>query len=1393
VAHLKRLELHGFKSFAQRSSLEFSPGITAIVGPNGSGKSNIADAIRWVLGEQSMRQLRGKKSDDIIFAGGAGRATAQMAQVGLVLDNTAAWIPSEFAEVTVARRAFRSGESEYLSNGTRVRLRDVLLLLAQARIGHDSYTVIGQGMVDQALSLRADERRALFEDAAGIRQFQAQRNDAEQKLTLTQSNLARLRDIIGEIEPRLAPLAEQARRAREFTGTRDELTRLLRVWYRRQWRDLLLAWAGAEATEAGHAARIQELQAALASEDAAAHELRDERETLLGELAALRRERGETSGRLQGTERDLAVARERLTSLERQQTDLEAEQAQQAETIEVAQAHIETILAQAAAAEDEADEGARAVESFESDQHAARLTQEREEARLRAAQRDVIQTQARLGAAQTELGRLQKQLGERNRALAARRDAVAQAQRTFEAASAQVEQRRAAFEAARDEVAAVVAQREQLAQEIADGQREIERLRAAVGDADRARHAAADRLALLEEWRRTLEGYSDGVRALLNAPADERPPIIGAVAQLASAPAGLETALEAALGVFAQAVLVATPDDARAAADWLRASGAGHALFVWLADAPSSSTPTDTSDPSLPQPDGVETFGYARDLLACPAEARATLAALLGETYVVRDLAVAERLALTPSPSPEGGGEMSFVTVGGEALYPQGWLRGGGVRVGEASAEGDVGSAVPQTAPGNEKDGARDAARDGRDGKGRQRGGQAQAAQAATTQATAAQTVGRQAQAVSALARERELRQLPGEIERMVGEIAELRAQQEAAVAVQRERQTRDEQLKRDAARLEATAQELARVVATTQREQERAQSERSLGEAMAEQMAAEAQGIEQEVAATQERVVEQERAQFDASERVEDIQAEVDELLAANRSQVEELTRRRTALALKRQEAKTLAQRAEQLRAQTREVEAQITRRAARLRDVQAQRTQLGVSIAAYEEDGASLRDRIRELGDELRAREERQASLERDLSALEHEQSAEREELARLEVEYRRSGVETQRARQAIVALARQIREELGGESGASDERDAGKAAPATANAQDGAATAAGADGQAAAHDARGGVSDYVRSHLDGDQTIAQDGAEQNGDGGDSSDGRDDGDEAADEIMPRGAHDPLALVVGGAAGDDEDGAPDEAAALSPEELTKMRRQIDHLRARLKGLGGYDPEAPQLYLELKTRYDFLTGQVNDMEQASLNLRTIIAELDATMRRQFVETFHAVNERFQRHFTTLFSGGAARLELTTPRRDQSDDDEDVDAEAQAVEPQGMPKRTNFGGIEVFVQIPGKRVQDLSLLSGGERAMVSAALLFALLETNPPPFCLLDEVDAALDEANVVRFCEILKTLAQSTQFIVITHNRVTMTHADTIYGVSMGPDSVSRILSMRLAEVSAAR
>jgi chromosome segregation protein len=1194
--------------------------------------SNVADGIRWVLGEQSMRQLRGKKSDDVIFAGGQGRTTAQMAEVGLVLDNNNGWLPSEFSEVTVTRRSFRSGDSEYLVNGQRVRLKDVILLLAQARIGHDSYTVIGQGLVDQALSLRAEERRGLFEDAAGIRQFQVQRNEAEQRLNLTQGNLGRLYDIIGEIEPRLAPLAEQARRAEDWHATQTELSRLLRTWYAHQWQLVQSGRQEAEAREQSLVMHMERLRDALTVEDGLLEQLRQQRESVLAGSLLLRGEQSRAMNRLQTLERELAVAQERMASLGQQETDLQSEQEEQEEAESAARAHVGALEAQVERAEVEADKSREALESLERAFHTALQEQERQEARLRAAQRGAMQIQASLGAAQGEEARLQRQLSERNQVLAARNETVAQALHKVEVAQQQLEERQQLFEEARGAVESLVAQREELSREINAGQLAIEETRAAVADSKRERHSAADRLALLEEWRHTLLGADDGARALQNTEDSGIPPMLGSLSQMITVPEGFERAVEAAFGQLLHALVVRTRAEAEQGAEWLRRHQGGRAHFLWLVD--EKATPEIADPTNFPEANNDETYGFVRDFVDCEDHIRPLIGRILGPTYLVRDLKVV--VALKSIGSGSTSLLFPIVTLGGDFRHPSGWLRAGS---------------------GMNPD------QNGQDG--------------------------------STLAREREMRGLPAQLEQLDARISELSSRAEHALAGQEERRQRAEGLRKELTRTEELAQELAKSVTAMQREQERVQSELQVNTTVAEQLLGEIRDIEQEVSAAGGRVLEQKATQLAASAEVDDIQSEVDEILANNRGQQEALTAARTAAALHEQEVRALRQRAEQLQAQARELEMQVGRRRQRLEAIELQRQQLLKTSTERESERAALLSSVENLDQRLREGEREQSDLDRQLQELERAQNSERQELARVEGEYQHAIDGSQRARAAVEALKQQMREELGdAESEEGEEGEGGEGALQV--------------------------------------------------------------EAEDE-------------------------PD----LSVEEATRLRRQIEALRGRMKHLGGYDPDAPHAYAELKIRFDFMSEQIQDMEQATGNLRSIIAELDSTMRHQFEETFRAVNERFQRHFQTLFSGGAARLELTAPKRQPADDDSDEALEG----PVHAPKPAGLGGVEIFVQIPGKKVQDLSLLSGGERALVSAALLFALLESNPPPFCLLDEVDAALDEANVMRFCEILEQLSEHTQFIVITHNRVTMTHANAIYGISMGDDSVSRVLSMRLADV----
>ncbi|HEY3993750.1 MAG TPA: AAA family ATPase, partial [Ktedonobacteraceae bacterium] len=576
--YLKRLEMLGFKSFANKTHLEFSTGITAVVGPNGAGKSNVADSVRWVLGEQSMRQLRGKKSDDIIFAGGQGRSALGLAEVSLTIDNSTGWVPSDYSEITVTRRSYRSGENEYLINKQKVRLKDVLLLLAQARIGHDSYTVVGQGLIDAALSLRAEERRGLFEDAAGIRPYQVQRTDAENRLRQTEQNLERLRDIVSEIEPRLEPLAEQARRALEYKQLNSELQEVLLTWYALQWRRLRMVRERAEQAEQTQTRLVQQKEQATREVEERRNALRGRRQQAQLKIAEARAILGEASDVVKRIERDLAVSQERMVGLERQRGEQQQEEKRLRERLVALKQQLIDLEEQCDIADEAIDDDAAALAGRESDLAKAQKEFEIDQRRLRSAQNDLIQVQARLGASQSDMGRQQKHLGERNRLLASRRDTIAQAQQSLRTLETRLVDERAQLATVRNEEQQITQRKQSIARAISDAQQEMERLKSSLAEAERQRRAVADRLNMLKNWRQSLSGYSDGVRALLRAPQGKLQGLLGPVPQLGVARAGQELALEAAFGPYLQAVVVETLAQARACLAYLQTAKAGKAM-----------------------------------------------------------------------------------------------------------------------------------------------------------------------------------------------------------------------------------------------------------------------------------------------------------------------------------------------------------------------------------------------------------------------------------------------------------------------------------------------------------------------------------------------------------------------------------------------------------------------------------------------------------------------------------------------------------------------------------------------------------------------------------------------------------------------------------------------
>ena len=1165
--YLKRLEMLGFKSFANRTLLEFSPGITAVIGPNGAGKSNVADSMRWVLGEQSMRQLRGKKSDDIIFAGASGRAALGMAEVSLTLDNSTGWVPSDYSEITVTRRSFRSGENEYLINKQKVRLKDVLLLLAQARIGHDSYTVVGQGSIDAALSLRAEERRSLFEDAAGIRPFQVQRTDAENRLRQTEQNLERLRDIVNEIEPRLAPLAEQARRAVEYTQLNNELQEVLSTWYALQWRRLHSVKERAEQAEQEQSLRVRQLEQAIHELQEQGNTQRAKRQQTQVRITTVRQSYNDATSSMQKSERDLAISQERVVSLEQQRADIQQEERRLRERVIALQKHVIDLEEQCDTADEAVDNESALLATLEVQVSKAQKEYEIDERRLRTAQNDLIQIQARLGSSQTDLGRLQKQLGERNRTLASRRDTIAQAQQSLRAIEMRLVEERASLSTVRNEEQQVMQQKQVLTRAISDAQQEVERLKATLAEAERQRRTITDRLNMLKNWRQSLSGYSDGVRSLLRAPTGKIMGLIGPVPQLGIAPSGMEVALETAFGPYMQAVVVRQLDNAYHALAFLQ--GSGKAMVVWL------DRDDDDNDAAILDLQGQEEetvlqrflaeqpmlrdaiIGFAWRHIRCETHYTALFHRILRGIVIARTLEAAQTLLAWALPlSLSSGSDLPFtsiVTLQGEMLHVDGWLTSGGKDTGQQGL----------------------------------------------------------------LAHERELHELPQHIEQQKTRIDQINGMLSEVQRTQEGRRIEQNAVDKELQKLMSRINELNKIVTTSQRELERTNTEIQLAASVEQQLASEVAGLEQEVVAAHERVKAHEKSQRELAGRAEELHYEMEERAMTYRRQQDEVGRVRTNVAVKRQEAKALQQQLTVQRTQAQELKGMVEQQVVRRKDAEQRQQVLQETITLQQLELEKAHVQTQALNEALKVVEGELAQIDQQIATSEQQRVQVQQRMTEQETLYRRALLESQRAGDAVTTLLEQLHEEMG----IDDPQD-------------------------------------IRLYESHAATISQNG---------------------------------------------DSAVTEKNMLSEEEeaqLRKLRRRVDALRSRLKAMGGYDSNAPQLYEETRTRFEFLSTQIADMEQAALQLHAIISQLDVTMARQFEITFQAINARFREHFTTLFNGGTARLELVSAKSDEEDHPGSS----------GMP-----AGVDVIVQPPGKKVQDLSLLSGGERARVSAALLLARLE------------------------------------------------------------------------------
>jgi chromosome segregation protein len=1188
--HLKSLTLKGFKSFASATTLRFEPGITCVVGPNGSGKSNVLDALRWVMGTQGAKDLRGGKMEDVIFAGTAGRAPLGRAEVSLTIDNTDGALPIEYTEVSITRRMFRDGASEYEINGNSCRLMDIQELLSDSGIGREMHVIVGQGQLSQILESKPEERRAFIEEAAGVLKHRKRKEKALRKLDAMQANLTRLTDLTAELRRQLKPLGKQAEIARKAQAVQADL-RDARL---RLYADDLVTQRGEiareQADEAAARARRHEVEQLLEVADAKQTALEDQLAADAPRLAAAQDTWYRLSAleeRLRGTVR-LAVERERHMSAAvdtqssgRDPEELEAEaeetairEAELGEHVEIARG----MLGDTAERRAELEEQVRAAEKAH--MAAVRAVADRREGLARLAGQ-VEALRSKTNATAEEIERLSVNLAE-----ATERAELA----AVELAEAQEET------GIEDSDDAGLAERHQRAVEAQKA------AQARVEELVRAERTAEKDIA---SWKARVDALSMGLNrkdgaGVLLAAGDRLPGLLGSVAALLTVEPGAEAALAAALGPVADAVAVASGDDAVAALELLRGSDAGRAGIV----VGGYGEHDRSGWPVLPQ--GAR---WAVDLVRAPEALRPAVAKALDRVAVVESLPIARLIV-------DAHSSVRAVTHDGDVLGSH-WAVGGTSR---AQSVIEVQAAVDEA---NEKLAAAESA--------------AERASAALAGARAEATARLQDAQASAEAKNEAKVRAARSAERLSRMQAAVRAAQADAERVQNQRTQVEEAREQALVKLAELEERLAAAEDETILEDEPDTAERD------EATAALATARQQEMDAR--------LSLRTAEERHRALYGKAEELRRAARAE---------------REARERAQRAMAQRAHG----AAVARAVVESGELALERIALSLQAAARERDTVQserydrervlqeVRNRVRELSTELEK-----------LTDAVH-----RDEVLRAEQRMRLEQLETKIAESFGIGL-----DDLVAEYGPDV-----PVPPSPAE-----------------------IAEYEAAKEAGD-TVS-------------------------EPQP-----------------------------IPYQRAAQERRAKRAERDLTLLGKVNPLALEEFAALEERYKFLSTQLEDLKATRRDLLTVVKEVDDKILEVFTSAYHDVAREFETVFSTLFPGGEGRMILT--------------------EPEDMLTT----GVDVEARPPGKKIKRLSLLSGGEKSLVAVGMLVAIFRARPSPFYVMDEVEAALDDANMRRLIGLLQELRHNSQLIIITHQKPTMDIADALYGVSMRGDGITQVISQRM-------
>ena len=1181
--YLKRLEMQGFKSFADKTVLEFMPGITSVIGPNGSGKSNISDAIRWILGEQSMKSLRGSKTQDIIFAGTQNRKSLGFAEASLIFDNTDGTLPIEYSEVTVTRKIYRSGETGYYINKVPCRLKDIVELFMDTGIGRDGYSIIGQGKIDEILSNKSEDRRHIFEEAAGIVKYRARKEETEKKLEQTKLNLLRINDILSEIESNLEPLQMQSDKAKKYLNLKEELKNIevgLFLYNIEKYKQSLEELSNDEEImkstlnqEEGKLEKIKILK----------EELKDKIDEITTQIEKLQNIGFESQKEIEKLNSNINVAETKI------QNNIENVERNKNEITEL---------------EEKINNLKQEIEQKQTRKDNLKQNKEKFENELKEKEEELQKLTEKLSSKELEIEKLKKQVEENTDKKYELQSEISMQTANFENLTQRQKQVKQEISNNVSELDRARMKKEDISKEFYEIEAERNQILKQIEDIDTQKQEVNNKIKefdlqivnstndmrmkqsrhnFLVETEKEKEGYVKSVKSLLldcEKIKELGKGMHGVLANIISVPSEYETAIEMCLGMSLQNIVTDTEEDAKRLIEHLRKNNLGRVSFL-----PITSVKGKKLENIKGKKNGV--VGIASDLVSFDRKYEQIILNLLGRTVVVDNMQNAINIA------KENNYSFRIITVEGDIINPSGAITGGSVAK----------------------------------------------------------------KTVNILGRSREIESLEKEIKKIKSKIEKLEKEKEEYI-------NSSEVIIEQVQGLEKQLQETDITYATGKQRVSSIDENIQTIQKRIEKLKEESSKIEEKQKEIQTQKQENEKQIEHMKEQNEEDQKIIDEFSNSNKESLEyidnlnlDITNLKISVSSFNESEVSIQEMTDMLKTEIETHTKNKENKNKQIENAKEENIQLKAEIENTKQEIEKVKEQVANSGENIEKLKQERIQKNEKLTEKETEQTSEFKTIEDLKAQITKLEVKKTKTEEDITDIINKMWEEY----------------QLTPN----------------------NVKDYQK---------------------------------------------------------------------PENIALTQRKVNELRTDIRELGSVNVDSIEEYKNLKERYDFMCEQRLDLENTMSKLRKIIQEMLETMKQQFKEKFEIINKNFGEVFKELFGGGMAEVSLT---------DEENILEC---------------GIDITVQPPGKKLQNMTLLSGGEKAFTAIALLFAILKINPAPFCVLDEIEAALDDVNVYRYAEYLKKFSKETQFLIITHRKGTMEAADTVYGVTMEEKGISKLLSMKLKQ-----